>query len=113
MGETVNKFKSQHIFPEDIYDQIKKLDESKSLSGDIPTKIIKESIHVYCNQLTDCFNTSIWNYLFPGNLKLGVLTPIFKDVEKSSKQTTDPFVYCHHYLMSPTNHIQTNISLYM
>ena len=40
-GENANKFEFQHILPETVYKQVKQLDESKSASGDIPTKIIK------------------------------------------------------------------------
>ena len=89
-GEIVNKFVLQHIFPEDVYEQIKQLDESKSSSGNIPTKVLKGSVKIYCNQLTDCFNTSVCNYTFPGTLKLGDIAPIFKDGERTNKTNYRP-----------------------
>ena len=60
-GEIIDTFEFQHIFPEDIYEQIKKIRWIKKRKWDIPSKILKES-NAYCNQLTDCFNTSICNY---------------------------------------------------
>ena len=52
-GENTTKFEFQHILPENVYEQVKQLDASKSISGNIPTKIIKESIGICCNQITE------------------------------------------------------------
>ena len=44
LGEVDNKFEFQQILPEIVYKQVKQLDASKSSSGKIPTKIIKDTI---------------------------------------------------------------------
>ena len=89
-GEIENKFEFHHILPEDIFEQVKLLDESTSSGGNIPTKVLKDSVNVYCNYLTDCFNASVNNQKFPDTLKLGDLVPIFKDGDRTNKTNYRP-----------------------
>ena len=88
IGEIVNKFELEQILPEYVYDKIKQLDASKS--GKIPTKIIKDSVDICCNLITDYFNTSIYDWSFPKSMKLGDITPVFKDDEKVYKENYRP-----------------------
>ena len=90
ISDTGKKFAFQHIFPENVYDQVKKLDPSKSSSGNIPTKIVKDSINISCNHITDCLNASINNCLFPSIMKLGDVTPAYKKGEKELKENYRP-----------------------
>ena len=71
------KFAFQHILPNNVSKQVKQLDRTKSPSGNIPTKIIKDSIDVCVSQLTDCLNTSIYDGSFPKTMKFGDVTPVF------------------------------------
>ena len=85
-----NKFAFQHILPENVYEQVKKLDPNKSSSGEIPTKIIKDTINISCNHITDCLNASINNCTFPSTMKLGDVTPVYKKEEKELKENYRP-----------------------
>ena len=66
------------------------MDVSKSTSGDIPTRIIKESIDAFSNNITDCLNASINDCLFPASMKLGDITPVFKSDDKTNKENYRP-----------------------
>ena len=90
IGNIQNKFELQHILPEVVHKQVKLLDASKSASGNIPTKIIKNSINIYVNQLTDCLNTSICEGTFPSTMKCGDVTPAFKKDENFFKENYRP-----------------------
>ena len=46
IGEIENKFEFHHILPEEVYTKVKQLNESKSASGDIPTRAIKDTIDI-------------------------------------------------------------------
>ena len=73
-----------------MYKIIKQLDESKSASGDIPTKIIKDTVDICKNKITDCFNTSIYDCNFPNLMKFGDVTPVFKKDDKTKKENYRP-----------------------
>ena len=85
-----NKFEFKHIMPEDVKSKINSLCFSKSTRGDIPIHILKENIDIYCNHLTDIFNSSINNAVFPDSLKLGDITPVFKKNDKLLKANYRP-----------------------
>ena len=80
----IAKFNFEHIFPEEVLKKVKQLDDSKSASGDIPTKIIKDTIDISVNKITDCFNASIHECSFPKAMKFGDISPIPKNNEKTS-----------------------------
>ena len=79
------KFEFKHILPDDVTKQIKKLKESKSSRGDIPTKFIKNFSDIYLYSFTDTMNNSINDDIFPSNMKLADVTPIFKKGDRTSK----------------------------
>ena len=85
-----NVFKFQNIQPKEVIEEIKKLDESKGTSGDIPVKFIKEYSYLFINSLTDCINTAINNNQFPDILKLADVTPVFKKGCKTDKENYRP-----------------------
>ena len=68
------KFELSHVYPWEVVKFVKVLDTSKSTSGDIPTKMTKESI---CPYLTDCINAAIYNCTFPDELKKADVSAIF------------------------------------
>ena len=84
------KFEFRHILPEDVIYQIKKLKTSKSTRGNIPIRILKECVDLYSTTFTDMINNSINDGLFPSNMKLADVTPIFKKDDNTSKKNYRP-----------------------
>ena len=78
------------MLPNNVSKQVKQIDTTRSGSGNIPTKIIKDSIDVYVNQLTYCLNASIYDCSFPKTMKFGDVTPVFKKDEKVLKENYRP-----------------------
>ena len=85
-----SKLNFRKILPEEIMNEIKKLKMNKGISGDIPTKFVKEFSQSYINPLTDCYNNSIDNHVFPDLLKLNEFTPVFKKGDKTDKENYRP-----------------------
>jgi hypothetical protein len=76
---------------EDLEKLILEMNESKSTQGsDIPTKIIKENSKMFSKYLTSVFNDCIEKCIFPSNLKLSEITPIFKKGSKLKKDNYRP-----------------------
>ena len=73
-----NSFSFTLFSKEDIRKAIKSLSSNKaSLIEDIPIKILKNSIHVYSEKLTNIFNECLINGKFPDTLKRADVNPIF------------------------------------
>ena len=47
-------------------------------NGDIPAKILKKSVDIYIKEITFIINDCIGNVILPDDLKLSVVSPIFK-----------------------------------
>ena len=62
--------------PEELHDIIKEFDNNKS--SDIPVRIVKRSAHIICPYLTKYFNYFMREGVFPENLKVGKVTPVYK-----------------------------------
>ena len=63
----------------DIKKEILNLSSKKATrKGDIPAKILKNSINAYLSELTILINNCLRKGVFPDDLKLGDITPIFK-----------------------------------
>ena len=74
-----------------VFSEIRKLDESKSSPlGSIPARVLKDIIPVLCPKITIDFNLAIKNGLFPQNLKLADVAPVFKKNDKHSKGNFRP-----------------------
>ena len=61
----------------------------KASAGEIPIKILKESIICF-PELTNCINESLTNNKFPDTLKLSDITPVFKKLDPSDKANYRP-----------------------
>ena len=63
----------------------------KATSGNILTKTLKTIARVICVPLTDCINPAIFTGVFPDELKLADVTPLYKkgDPDLKTKQITD------------------------
>ena len=62
--------------PEEIMEIVKDFENNKS--SDIPIRVIKKSVHVYSESLSQYFNILMRAGKFPDTLKLGKVTPVFK-----------------------------------
>ena len=70
---------------------IKSLSNNKaSLIEDILIKILKISIHIYSEKLTNIFNECLINGKFPGTLKRADVIPNFKKGNDNEKQSYRP-----------------------
>ena len=76
------------IFAEDaVANAIKNLPAGKaSVSNDIPVFIIKETIDVYSQKITQIMNDCLKNNFFPDILKNAEITPCFKKGDKGEKE---------------------------
>ena len=80
-------FKFKEITPEKIAKSISKMKNSKS--GKIATKFVKDTIEITAPMLSIIFNKSTKHGIFPKNLKIGKVCPIYKG--KGSKSDPDNY----------------------
>ena len=85
-----DKFSFKHVLPWDTYQTIMELDKNKANSGNIPTKALKVIAREICIPLTDCINSGILNGIFPDELKLADVTPIYKKSDPDDKVNYRP-----------------------
>ena len=73
---------------EEVKNAIKDLHINKStISGDIPTKILKQYAQIYSKKLADIFNESIKTSKFPDILKKAPeVAPVYKKDDMNDKQ---------------------------
>ena len=62
--------------PEELLEIIRKLDNSKA--SDIPIRVIKKSAHIISPILSKYYNILMKAGVFPGILKIGKITPVYK-----------------------------------
>ena len=79
------KFSFQHVLPRETYQTIMELNKSKATSGNIPTKTLKTIARDICVPLIDCINLAILNGIFPDELQLADLTPLYKKSNPEDK----------------------------
>ena len=63
---------------------VKNLNDSKAVSGDIPTKILKECEFTF-DIITACINKAIESGNFPDRLKTANVIPVFKKEDPLDK----------------------------
>ena len=84
-------FSFETISKIDVLDFIKQLRGNKtSVSNDIPVSVLKESVSVYYEKLTDIFNNCIRSGTFPEINKKSEVTPVFKKGDLTSKTDYRP-----------------------
>jgi len=83
-------FTFSQINPNDVLTEVKRLDTSKSSSGNIPIRIVKDNIGSFYYPLTESYNNEIIQDLFPDLLKLADITPAFKKGDKTKKENYRP-----------------------
>ena len=58
--------------------------------GDIPAKILKNSLSVYTKELTNIINNCLKDGLYPSELKLADVPPVFKKDDDLNKENYIP-----------------------
>ena len=86
----VAPFEFSHVTPKDIYEVIMSLDPSKKTSGDIPTRILINSVACIANSLSNCFNSCLDMGVFPHELKLADVIPVHKKDSATNKENYTP-----------------------
>ena len=75
----------------DVKKEILNLPSKKATrKGDTPAKILKNSINTYLSELTILITNSLKKGIFPDDLKLADITPIFKKEDSLHKETYRP-----------------------
>ena len=59
-------------------------------NGDIPAKILKKSVDIYIKEITFIINGCTENGIFPDDLKLADVSPIFKKKDSFKKENYQP-----------------------
>ena len=113
MNTGAKKFEFNQILPETVYQNVKKLDQSKSTRGDIPIKIIKETIDFIGIPLTDCLNTSISEGNFPTEMKFADIIPIFKKLQRFNKKNYRPISLLSSYSKVFERILDEQINIFM
>ena len=92
--KNIKKFSFRPVTKDEVKKVIKDLKTNKSVGGEIPIQILKESEFTF-ECLKNCLNHSIEETgIFPSSLKLGNITPIFKRMILLINRITDQLVYC-------------------
>ena len=73
------KFEFSHVQENDVRQEILNLKNGKSVSGQIPTRMLKLAAELCIPFLTNCFNSCIDSDTFPDELKLADVIPVFKN----------------------------------
>ena len=90
-GAENSSFSFKVISEQEVKNAIKYLPTSKStISGDIPTKSLKQYAQVYSKTLADIFNESIKLGKFPDILKKAEVKPLYKKDDMNDKQNYRP-----------------------
>ena len=91
---TKNKRKADQCssFGPVTYDDILKKTNKASQLSDVPTKILKQNsgyfIGYFCGNINQCISQS----MFPPDLKLADVTPVYKNKSKNSKDNYRPVI---------------------
>ena len=73
----ISYFSLQPISVDEVIKVVKNLKDSKAVSEDVPTKILKECEFTF-DIIAACINKAIETGNFPESLKMANVTPVFK-----------------------------------
>ena len=73
-----------------VFKVIASLNNSKSVSGTIPTRMLKIAANICVPYLTSCFNNCVEDGIFPDRLKLADIIPVFKKGSSTDKVNYRP-----------------------
>ena len=83
-------FKFKLVSTDQVIKLIDEIDCNKSSSGDIPAKIIKIAKEEIAEPIRNCINSSISTGIFPDELKLADIVPVFKKEDQNDKVNYRP-----------------------
>ena len=83
-------FDFSQVEQSDVLKAILSLNKSKSVSGTIPTRILKIAANICAPFLTSCFNKCIESGTFPDRLKLADIVPCYKKGSLNDKVNYRP-----------------------
>ena len=83
-------FSFRHVLPWETYRAILSVNQNKSTSGTIPTKVLRSLTKEICIPLTDCIHSAVLNGKFPSELKMADVIPIFKKGDPFKKANYRP-----------------------
>ena len=88
--QSTTVFNFEYVTTEETVKIIKSLNKKKSTSGFIPTWILHQSVNTLAQSLTECINYSLSAGVFPDELKLADVIPIFKKGDPMDKKNYRP-----------------------
>ena len=89
--QTKTKFFFRKVTKDEISSAIKKLNRKKAtLSNDIPTKIIQQFNEIFTDFLYKNLNNCLESGIFPDELKLAEVVPVYKKNDKKDKSNYRP-----------------------
>ena len=74
---------------EEVSTEICKFDSKKSSTG-VSIGLLKDNVDICAPILTDILNSCLKREIFPSELKLADITPIFKSVDSTAKKNYRP-----------------------
>ena len=83
-------FKFERVSTDQVIKFIDEIDCNKSLSGDIPAKIIKIAKEEIAEPIRNCINNSMSAGTFPDELKIADIVPVFKKEDQNDKTNYRP-----------------------
>ena len=86
-----NEFGFNTVVKERVAAALQKLKLNKANPvGSIPGKILKDNQDIFTNMLQKLFNDSVIKGIFPPELKIGEITPVYKANDQTSKTNYRP-----------------------
>ena len=90
-------FNFRYVSVKEVKKELMNLSSKKvTRKGDIPAKILKDSLSVYTKELTTVFNNCLKDGLFPNELKLADISPVFKKDDDLNKVNYRPVSILSH-----------------
>ena len=84
-------FNFRYVSVKEVKKELMNLSSKKvTRKGDIPAKILKDSLSVYTKELTTIINNYLKDGLFPNELKLADVSPAFKKDDDLTKENYRP-----------------------
>ena len=84
-------FNFHYVSVKEVKKELMNLSSKKATrKGDIPAKILKDSLSVYAKELTTIINNCLKDGMFPNELKLADVSPVFKKDDDLNKENYRP-----------------------
>ena len=90
-GKIDTRFSFKRIQPKQVFDILSKLKNGKAIGQNmIPNQILKSSKNIISQSLADIFNASLKSSIFPDDLKIARVAPIFKEFDRDNMTKLSP-----------------------